>query len=335
MTELSKRAVRELLKGGLPVADPKFEDSNNNYRSGIVYTSSSRRSSNSKGGDATSPSGFGSQIIEILKIWKKKKSYEPVEVYDMVVGELFPDNRPKEIVLYENSKSISDARVSSLAHTVVSWAAKADRLDDLKKRIATRESYPTAEVQAMVLRGMIALEEDNFTVAKENLVKLVNHITNQPVPRNVDLACHVAVPSWLADKSLRGPCIEIYRKKIATDKNPSLGKLTSRVNQHLAANGGDKEIGNFFEGYLTSQQAKYSNYGGDYGVYQMQQSLYKIKNDIANSKSGRCQNLTAKLFDLYQLGKQEPAMSLRIFVCPRCATYQSHLCPVYIAIFWT
>ena len=70
---------------------------------------------------------------------------------------------------------------------------------------------------------------------------------------------------------------------MSSDKSPSLGKISSRVNRYLAATGGEKEVREFFESYLTGQQAQYANYGGDYGVYQMQRALYRASADVAKS----------------------------------------------------
>ncbi len=285
MPELSKRAMREMLKGGLPVADPTFGDSNSNSRSAaMVYVSPAARAATAQPGNATSAASFGSQIRTILDVWKdKEEGYDPIEVYEMTVAKIFPENRPSEILLYEQSSSIRNATVSSLARTVVSWAAKADRLDDFKKRIAEREAEPRAQVQAMVLNGMVALEQKDIPAINANLAKLVQRVTKQPVPRDVDLACHIAVPAWTADDSLREQCIEIYRKKLAANKKSELGKIATRVNRHLAANGGEAEVRKFFEGYLAAQQEQYANYGGDYGIYQMQRSLYRVSGDLAKS----------------------------------------------------
>ena len=285
MPELSKRAMREMLKGGLPVADPQFDDSNSNSRpAAMAYISPAGRAATVQPGNATSMTSFGSQIRTILNVWKnKEEGYDPIEVYEMTVAEIFPENRPAEILLYESSSSIGNASVSSLAQTVVSWAAKADRLDDFKKRIAERESQSRAEVQAMVLKGMVALEQKDIPAIDANLKKLIERVTKQPVPRDVDLACHIAVPAWTADDSLREQCIEIYRKKLSANKKSQLGKIATRVNRHLAANGGEAEVRKFFEGYLAAQQEQYSNYGGDYGIYQMQRSLYRVSGDLAKS----------------------------------------------------
>ena len=282
MVDLSKRAMREMLKGGLPVADPQFEGSGNDSRMAMVYTASNGKVT-SGAGNATNAAGYGTQIVDILKVWEDTEGYEPAEVYEMVVGEIFPENRPQEILLYESSSSISYAKVSSLAQTVVSWAAKAGRLDDLKKRIAARESQPAAQVQALVLRGIIGIEEKDLAAIQQSLTKLVERANSQPVPRELVLACHVAVPAWSADDSLREQCIEIYRKKMATDKEPSLGKIATRVNRHLAANGGEEEVRQFIESYLAAQQTKYSRYGGDYGIRQMKQALYKVSEDLAEA----------------------------------------------------
>ena len=282
MVELSKRAMRELLKGGLPVADPNFENQNNNSRQ--VFYSSPSFSGQSSSGSATSASQFGVQVISVLDAWKlKKDAYDPGEVYDMVVGELFPNNRPDEILLYEQSNGINNASVSSLARVVVGWAAKADRMDDLNERIEQRASKPQAEVQAMVLKGMIALEKEDHEATAANLKSLLERVTAKPVPRDVLLACHIAVPAYDADKSLRELCIDVYRKNMEANKNPNLGTIASRVNRHLAANGGEAEVRQFFEDYLIAQQAQYSNYGGDYGVYQMQNALFRAAADVSKA----------------------------------------------------
>ena len=279
MVTLSKRAMHELLKGGLPVADPNFEVQNN--RGGIVRYSSP---GNQPSGNATSATGFGEQIISVLNVWKSKKdAYDAAEVYDMVVSEIFPANRPEEILLYEDSGNIDNAVVSSLAQAVVQWAAKADRIDDLNQRIEQRKTKPRSEVQAMVLSGMVALEQKNIEAAKASLENLLEHVTSKPVERDIQLACHVAVPAYDADKSLRDLCIGVFRKNIESRKETSLGKIASRVNRHLAASGGEAEVRKFFEDYLVAQQAQYANYGGDYGVYQMQRALYRAAADVANS----------------------------------------------------
>ena len=282
MIELSKRAMREMLKGGLPVADPEFEDSSLSNPGGMIYIQSSG-SPTSTPSNATTASEFGSQVADILDAWKTAKGYDPVEVYEMVVGEIFPENRPQEILLYEDSSNIGNGSTSSLARKVVSWAAIADRLDDFKQRIASRESQRPAEVQANVLKGMVALEEEDFAAVQDVLTKFVDRLGDRPVKREILLACHVAVPAWSADESLRGQCIEIYRKKLASDEKPDLGVISTRVNRHLATNGGEAEVRKFIEGYLSAQQAQYSNYGGDYGIYQMQRALFRVSGDLAES----------------------------------------------------
>ena len=266
MVALSKRAMGELLKGGLPVADPAFNNQNGS------------------GSSPLTASQFGEQISQVLDAWEvKKDAYNAAEVYEMVVGELFPANRPEEILLYEESNQISNASVSSLANIVVQWAAKADRLDDLKNRIQQRSSDPRSAVQAMVLSGMIALETKDTDAIAASLQGLLDHVTEKPVPRDIKLACHVAVPAFNADKSLRELCIDVYRKEMEASKSPSLGKIASRVNRHLAANGGEEEVRKFFENYLIAQQTQYANYGGEYGIYQMQRAMYRAAADVAKA----------------------------------------------------
>ena len=275
MVALSKRAMGELLKGGLPVADPDFTNQNNS-----PYSSHSSSGSSSP----MSASAFGAQIVQILSAWESKKdAYDSVEVYDMVVGEIFPANRPSEILLYERSNSIQNAQVSSLAREVIQWAAKADRIDDLNQRIQQRASNPQSEVQAMVLSGMIALEKKDIEATKVVLNNLLEHVTAKPVVRDITLACHVAVPAYDADKSLRELCIGVYRKRMESSKSANLGTISSRVNRYLAANGGEAEVRKFFEDYLIAQQAQYANYGGEYGVYQMQRALYRAAADVSKA----------------------------------------------------
>ena len=278
MVALSKRAMSELLKGGLPVADPNFNDQNSRSRG--IYIGGREVDTSSQ----ITPTTFGEQIAAVLKVWESKPDvYDANEVYDMVVEKIFPTNRPEEILLYENSNGIDSATVSSLAQTVVKWAVKANRIDDLKRRIQQRASVPRSAVQAMVLDGMIALEKKDVDATRASLDSLLKNITDQPIPRNVKLACHVAVPAYDADKSLREVCVNVYRKHIQTSENSNLGIVSSRVNRFLAANGGEAEVRKFFEDYLNAQQAQYADYGGDYGVYQMQRALYRVASDVAKA----------------------------------------------------
>ena len=278
MVALSKRAMSELLKGGLPVEDPNFNDQNSRSRG--IYIGGQEVDTSSQ----ISPATFGEQIAEVLQAWESKSDvYDANEVYDMVVEKIFPTNRPEEILLYENSNGIDSATVSSLAQTVVKWAGKANRIDDLKRRIQQRASVPRSEVQAMVLDGMIALEKKDVDATRASLDSLLKNITDQPIPRNVKLACHVAVPAYQSDKSLREVCVNVYRKHMQTSGNSNLGIVSSRVNRFLAANGGEAEVRKFFEDYLIAQQAQYANYGGDYGLYQMQYALYRVASDVAKA----------------------------------------------------
>ena len=283
MVELSKRAMRELLKGGLPVEDLEPANSQNG-RPRVIYRSPSSGTPVAQPGDATNPSTYGMQIAAVLSAWEKKKDvYDPAEVYAMLVDEIFPPNRPDEILLYPNTSNINNASVTSLGQTIVELAAKANQLEDLQQRIDQRAAKPLAEVSAMVLQGLISIKKEDFESTNVVLQKLTQRISDQPVPRDIGLACLVAVPAYKADESLRTACIEIYRKKLNTDKSPKLGKLATRVNRHLGANGGEKEVRNFIESYLVAQQAQYSNYGGDYGIYQMQRALFQAANDAAQS----------------------------------------------------
>ena len=279
MTNLSQRAMRELVRGGLPVADPDFSTPDPNW---------SNRNSTSKA--PMDEAAFGKIITSILERWEDSdgegvaEGYQVQDVYQMLAEKVFPSNRRNEILMFEDSSGVENADVKSLGQELVKWADRADQLADLQKKIEQRESKPAAIVAAMVLKGLVALQKKDIPTVNLMLEKLLTRITEQPVPRDVLLACHLATPAYEVDPAILPTAVAIFKKQLSVSPSKKgVGKMVNRVNRHLVANGSEEEVKKFFEEHLAKQQAQYANYSGDYGMYQVQIALYEIAGGVAKT----------------------------------------------------
>ena len=277
MPDLSRRAVAESLSGGLPVADPDFSNTDNQRQ----RYSSSRDSANT-----VDPIQIevATSLREVLGSWKDAKKYPAKSVYELLCPLVFPESRPGEIMLYEDSTKLNDGVVKSLGAILVQKASDAKQLDNLLPRIEEREQNEATKVSAAVMKTLVQLHKKDWDSAHQEMVKLNELIDKTSVSQLVMLGCHAAIRAS-KHPELEKEAISILRKALdvqtatAGEENvPPLGKLASIVNQYLAKQGDQQAIRDFFEHYITSRQKEYSRYGGDYGMYMLKRDSAEIAN---------------------------------------------------------
>ncbi len=277
LQELSRRAVVESLSGGFPVADPVATDVNAS-QSMIIRSSSSTSSATDT---------FESEVVrsleKVLAIWMERE-FSTQETYNVLRSLVLPTSHPQEIRMYVTASNLSAAEIKCLAEALIAVAEKADKLDELKDAIAERQQHPAAQVSASAMNVLIDLKRNSLEQTAESLDACVGNSLS-------DLSSQDRIPAFLAalrafDKpELKAKAfpvlqsilqLEVQSRSAQGSEVDVSGKLASLVNRYLAESGDEKAIVDYFEQIMTSRQAYYSRYGGDYGMYMQQNDLVKL-----------------------------------------------------------
>lgn len=280
MPELSRRAVRSSLAGGIPVPDP----------SPTPAAGARQRVMTTQENAASSPieSEVAASLSRVVATWSGD-GYPPQEVYELLLPLVFPANRPNDILLYADSSKLLDAKVDSLGTTLVNWSQKAGTLEDLNRRVSERNQNPQMQTPALVLQTLAALAADQVDQAGRHLSELSGLVEQGQLPPMVQLACHAAIPASTREP-LKESAFKIMRKAVLqesqrrSDRNSSsesltLGELARRVNRHLADR--PQEVQAFYDSYLVGRQAYYAQHSGDYASTVQAQDWAKIAEDAA------------------------------------------------------
>ncbi|MFV0443068.1 MAG: DUF1583 domain-containing protein [Planctomycetaceae bacterium] len=280
MSDLSQRAVRELLAGGLPVPDVT---STNSPTTAVP----SRSLPDLQAVTSNAEQLVAKSLLEIVSHWNPP-AYDPETVYQLLMPVILPPARAKEILLFADSSQLDAAQFSNAGQAVIEWAAKANRLDDLTERILQRQSTGPSELPARVLLVNIALKQGNLTAAEEQLQLLKKTLQQGASDTLATLACHAALPAAEQPK-LVTTAMQIVRQAVqlraqtatANNNDASIGELHRRLLRHLAAQGEQQAVGDFFRDYMQARQSYYSRYGGDYGLYVQWGDWAKVSKEAA------------------------------------------------------
>ncbi|MCA9034366.1 MAG: DUF1583 domain-containing protein [Planctomycetaceae bacterium] len=279
MPDLSRRAVRESLLGGFPVADPVLSEPNSSRR--IIRPSTS---------NAVDPIELEvvSALKEILGLWKGD-AYPASETYHLLKSIVLPENRPREIRLYVTASNISAAQVDSLAEPLVSAAYDSKQLDDLKSATSLRSEAGTS---AIVLRCLIAIRQEDHPTVMDCLTGLTEQLQKGLSTSDQHLALLAALRAF-DNRELKSSSFPILRQILQLELQASSsgnrepdpgGKLADLVNRHLAETGDQKSVSEYFENVMTARQPFYSRYSGNYGLYRQQQDLAQLAQRAAGLK---------------------------------------------------
>ena len=226
-------------------------------------------------------------LRNILDKWHGD-AYSPTSVYELLHPVVLPASRPAEIFLYADTGRIRDARTVSLGATLVDWAKRADKLDDLNTRVEARKKNPQALVPALVLQTLIDIAGQKLASANDHLVALGKALEKGALPQMTELACIAAIPASKIPQ-LEEPAYKVMQLAVnLPDKgnsnngnidNASLGSLAEKVIKHLSDQ--PEKANAFYDKFLSGRQALYTRYGGDYGLYVQWQDWANIARDAA------------------------------------------------------
>ncbi|MBD3672330.1 MAG: DUF1583 domain-containing protein [Planctomycetaceae bacterium] len=290
MPELSRKAIRESIIGGLPVSDPDAAQSSSSM-SGFAPVSGSLTQSGSTLQNSAFETEVARSLTRVLNLWNSS-SYPPAQVYELLVPIVFPEHRREEIMIYADSSQLLQERIESLGAVLANWAHQSDNQEDLRSRIAQRSTLPSSRIAGNVLLVQLSLQEKRYENVQKHLQELSTLIEKAPQLEMIQLACHAAIPASKVPE-LEQASFPILRSAVETSARSAgqnsgssansvfLGKLFSNVNRQLAEQGDLKPIEDFFAEYMSLRQEYYSRYSGDYGLRFQWQDMASLANEAA------------------------------------------------------
>jgi tetratricopeptide (TPR) repeat protein len=288
--ELSRKAVFEGLRGGMPV--PDADPAGGNVHDPFLGPNS---------GDSADTSAIDAEVVSrvgpIVELWNagSQPSLEDAEILKMLV---FPPSRPSDIRLYMSATAPMDGKIDSLATSLVQLSAASGQLDQLNQEIDQRleaepnSVQPSILASAATLKTLIAIHSQQTDEAVKQLQLLTDLLTKGSGETQVQIACIAAFPAFERPE-LQAAALPILEaglrsfQKVAEDQfgNPqesrSAGTLPNKVNRYRVQNGNIQGVKDYFETALLDQQRLYGRYGGDYGLYMQRQSLLSFAADAA------------------------------------------------------
>jgi tetratricopeptide (TPR) repeat protein len=272
---LSFRAVRESLSGGPPVpVAPKTS------RNVVV-----RNAANAEPADKLTPRVIA-LLVEVEGIWRSRKAPAD-EAYEALCRVAMPDGRASELFLYAQPLNAATVkRPRNLGETLVWWAARAGKLDDLRRRVEARSALPMAELPAAVLLAQIELAGGTPEAANAALRGALDRLKKNTLRTTAELACHVALPALrrpdttAAALAVLDLALKTYQGSEAQEPYPSLLTIAARRQLETGdVEGGRKRLGE----YLDALDRSYTNYYGDYPVYLRKQGVLRVAAEFARA----------------------------------------------------
>jgi predicted Zn-dependent protease len=290
MPQLSMLAMRESLKGGMPVAD--VAPANANGASLQAYTVVS---SGSRSGAPTAPQISNEQaavqVMNVLKIWDQN-TYDVQETLDLLQSFVFPVSLKQEIYLYGSNAALANAKSESLGRMLMEWAAAAGKTDEVLKQAEERAKSPDTKLTYMALKTFSALNLKNLPEAKTNLQLIVQSLAAANTEAAANTALHAALPAT-SEPELKTEAFQIIEKAVLfrlkqismTNRSADAPKdeLTTMYQKYLLANEGLEKIKEYFENRLLVSQQYANRYSGEYAIYLQKQDLANAAVELANA----------------------------------------------------
>ncbi|HUE70745.1 MAG TPA: DUF1583 domain-containing protein [Pirellulaceae bacterium] len=275
--EVAERAMREALRGGLPVRDTAFGDRTARR---IVTISGA---SEAQGEDSQVVQMVGQRLAQLSRTWRAK-GYNPETMYGLLSGLVFPQNRPEEILLYPEGLSWQGPR--SVGRELALWTVAARKADALRHEVAQRAKLPQAAAAGDTLLIMLALAENDLPAARQALAKLTPLVTQKGSATNLNVACH-ALALAMAIPDLEGDVMPLVKSAVDQMNKTSAGALSDPTNAvirfHLKRGERD-EAKKAIDGHLVALQAYYARYSDpNYAVHQQRQVLIALSGQTALS----------------------------------------------------
>ncbi len=204
--DLSIRAAVEPLRGGPPVVP-------------IQVGASARQGINNPGEgskDQAITRAVGLRLAEAGSAWEA--GHVPAtQVYEALRAVVLPDGRPSEV--FANPRPIVAAAEpeppAGVSTLLVRWAIRADRLDDLRRRLEARKAEPMARPGAMAILAQLDAARGDGAEASRGIDALAALMDQDKLRSTVELGCLVALPA-LDQPATHAAAASLIEKGVAT-----------------------------------------------------------------------------------------------------------------------
>src|SRR5439155_8679563 len=156
----------------------------------------------------------------------------------------------------------------SLGRLLVEWAMRADRVGELEKQIAARQSSPTDVVGGQVLLVQLGVEQHDAAKVRENLQAIVKQLESSKLTSLSELAAHAAAAT-LDDPRLIAAAVPLLEKLITAPSpeghypsNPQAHSAIAILTRHYLKSGDTAAAASQVEHYLQSRHQFYARFGG-------------------------------------------------------------------------
>jgi hypothetical protein len=294
------------LRGGLPVPDPD-NNANDSQFSGLGM-----------GNQGAADDPIETEVQDLLQkafaSWKGS-SDTPAELYEALHLIILPDNRPDQIRLYVNASAVENGREESLASSLVRSAAKAGKLDELRRDVEVRDTKANSILAKKTLLALIAIESEDMTAAKtqlEELSQLSEKFVNESALPTMGLAALRA----FAEPELRQASVPIMTRLVKSSltrdresdddyssdlrEQPPMTDFAMGFNRYLLSIGDSKSVQENFETALQARSRLYQRYGGgDYVRVIQRMDLGKLaENAVQLDLTDYSRELLGRLADI-------------------------------------
>jgi tetratricopeptide (TPR) repeat protein len=188
MSELSLACVREGLGGGWPrEASPTREPSQ--------VTSTGFRLSVLKSDLKKERAEILTWLIDLSRQWHGQNT--PAEdVYEVLVGIVLPESRPRSILaVHRWSGNSRTSKPESIGLLLVEWAIRANRADDLRRRLDQRVERGASPQWPCVMKTQLALMLQDRDLAGEGLDWFTEKSNTDQWKDTAEFVFHVVAPA--------------------------------------------------------------------------------------------------------------------------------------------
>ena len=138
------------------------------------------------------------QQFTLLEPQWSKQGTEAAAVYEALLAVVLPSMRPNEILLFTQPiNQNAEMKIQSVGRLLVDWAARCNKLDELRQLVEARLPQPLAEMPACVLLAQIGLAAGNHTLTRDALARLARRLQNDTSESSANLTIHAAYHALL------------------------------------------------------------------------------------------------------------------------------------------
>jgi tetratricopeptide (TPR) repeat protein len=194
MFALSLRAIRDALRGGPPVT--VNANTGRNSRTVMVVGGPSMpgmaiTDSNTSQHDQA----VANQLSDLVVRWRREGVAES-DIYDTLADVVLPAARPAEVFLYTPANDSDPSQPGhSVGRLLAESALRAERLDDLRRRIAARQDQPLGELNARILLAQTAWVAKDDARMNELLKEFAQRLQKDTLRHTAALICRTTAPA--------------------------------------------------------------------------------------------------------------------------------------------